>query len=211
MRKNILVIIYLILFLTPRFLFSQVTISGPTCVTTETVYQYNIQGSWDSASTMQVCITGGAIADSGLAGNCTSQKAPFGSVRVTWNDLSGGSLSVNSSKGNASLDVNVTTALQPGLIDSAWKFQAVDSGIVPHAISCLPAAGGACEPHYSWQWQQSADAGVWSDISGAINPALSFLRPVDQPTYYRRKVTETVSGTITYTDAAMIYVTTKTN
>ena len=147
MRKIISLLVLIISLSVPGLLPGQVTITGPTCVATGTVYQYNIQGPWDSTSTMQVCITGGTIADSSITGHCTAASgAPLAAVRVSWDDLSGGSLSLTSSKGNASLQVNVTSALQPGMIDSTALIQEVDSGSIPQAIACSPAREGPALP-----------------------------------------------------------------
>jgi hypothetical protein len=59
---------------------SQVTISGPTCVVAGTVYQYTITGTWDSTSTMQVCLSSGVIADSTAGSSCTVTGAPLATI-----------------------------------------------------------------------------------------------------------------------------------
>jgi hypothetical protein len=212
MRKIISLSVLAISLSVPGLLPGQVTITGPTCVTTGTVYQYNIQGPWDSTSTMQVCITGGTIADSSITGHCTAENgAPLAAVRVSWNDLSGGSLSLTSSKGSASLEVNLVSGLQPGAIDSAVLVQEIDSGSIPQAIACSPARGGACSPGYDYQWQQSSDAVSWSDIPGATAENLEFSTGASQGGFYRRKLTERASGTIGYSDAASVNIKIKVN
>ena len=212
MRKIISLLVLIISLSVPGLLPGQVTITGPTCVATGTVYQYNIQGPWDSTSTMQVCITGGTIADSSITGHCTAASgAPLAAVRVSWDDLSGGSLSLTSSKGNASLQVNVTSALQPGMIDSTALIQEVDSGHIPQTILCSPASGGDCSPEYDYQWQQSSDAVSWSDIPGATAGNLEFSTGIAQGGFYRRKLTERISGTIGYTEPATISIKIKVN
>ena len=81
-----------IVFLLPRIGTSQVSITGPTCVVPGVIYQYQIQGNWDSTSTMQVCLSGGVIADSTDTNICTpAGGAPLSSVLVIWNGGSGGS------------------------------------------------------------------------------------------------------------------------
>jgi hypothetical protein len=211
MRKIISLSVLFICFSSPGLVCAQVTITGPTCVTAGTVYQYTVQGAWDSASTMQVCITGGIIADSGISSNCTSQSQPQGAVRVIWNDSTGGSISLTSPKGNASLQVAVATTLQPGVIDSLACIQEVDSGSVPQAILCSPARGGACSPGYDYQWQQSSDAVSWSDIPGATAENLNFSAGIDGNGFYRRKLTETGSGTIGYSGLATVNIKIKVN
>src|ERR1700744_1411276 len=95
---------------------SQVTISGPTCVVAGTVYQYTFSGSWDTTSTMQVCLTSGKIADSSASNSCTITGAPLATVLVVWNDSASGTgtVSLTSSIGNTTMTVNLTKPLVPG-------------------------------------------------------------------------------------------------
>jgi hypothetical protein len=193
------------LLLVPGLLFSQVRIKGPDCVKAGTVYQYGIEGSWDSASTMQLCVTGGALADSGA--NCTTGGTLRATVMISWDSAaSSGSLSLSSSKGNATLQVSITRALRPGEMDSTNLFQLIDSGAVPHDIVCPAATGGSCSPLYSYQWQRSPDAIEWTDVPGAGGESLSFQGPPEQTAFYRRKVKETGSGAIGYTEPATIVI-----
>src|ERR1051326_4032835 len=64
--------------------FSQVIISGPTCIVPSTVYQYVISGNWDSASSVQVCITAGIIIDSTDSTICTPSLNGLNKVLVMW-------------------------------------------------------------------------------------------------------------------------------
>jgi hypothetical protein len=187
---------------------SQVTISGPTCVVAGTVYQYTISGSWDSLSTMQVCISSGTIAGSSDSGNCTVTGAPLAAVLVVWNDSASntGTISLSSSVGNATLSVQFAEPLIPGSIDSASQTQIVAADSIPAAINCSLDTGGSCNPSYSYQWQQSPDAVSWTDMAGATAQNLSFNAPIAQTAFFRRKVTEMTSGTIAYSNAAVVSV-----
>ncbi|HVY76442.1 MAG TPA: hypothetical protein VG890_16545 [Puia sp.] len=198
----------LLLTMVPFTCFSQVTITGPTCVTAGMVYQYNITGSWDSTSTMSVCVTGGSIADTSIKGGCTPQSAPLGAVQVIWNAGSG-SIALTSSKGNASINVQLADALQPGSLDAG--IQMIDSGAVPATIHCSLPSGGYCSPSYSYQWQRSYNAVAWEDISGKTGQNLDFSTGPDQSTYYRRKTTETESGSIAYSQPALVGLNFKNN
>ena len=194
-----------------KYGFAQVSVSGPQCVVAGTVYQYNIQGNWDSSSTMQVCISSGAIADSAGTNICTdSGGAPLATVLVTWNNSTSdaGTISLTSSKGNATLNVNFAKPLLPGSIDSVSKTQIVAADSIPSPINCSVDKGGSCNPSYSDQWQQSPDMVSWTDIAGANGQNLSFSSPPApaQSTFYRRKVTEITSGTIGYSDVAVVNV-----
>jgi hypothetical protein len=188
---------------------AQVTISGPTCVVAGTIYQYAVSGKMDSSTTMQVCITAGVIMDS-INGNitCTTSGPPINKVLVIWNDSAAdiGALNLSSSSGNASISVHFTQMLLPGSIDSAVKTQIIGLNVVPASITCGADSGGSCSPTYSYQWQQSADQVSWTDVLSAKGLALSLNSPLAQSTYYRRKVTETGSGSIDYSDVASVFV-----
>lgn len=181
---------------------SQVKIDGPTCVTTEVSYQYNITGPWLASSNFQVCVTGGAIADSGTS--CIHGD-PVSYVRVNWTSGStAGNLSLTSAVGNFSLDVSIIKTLDGGKIDSNTKLIIADSSTVPPSIHCSAASGGNCSPVYTYQWQQSYDMIDWDDISGGTGQNLSFSHSVSNTTYYRRKVKETKSGAFVFSDEATI-------
>ena len=189
--------------------FAQVSITGPQCVMAGTVYQYTIKGNWDSSSTMQVCVSSGAITDSAGTNRCTATGgAPLATVLVTWNDSASeaGTISLTSTKGNATLSVNFAGPLLPGSIDSMSKIQNIATDSLPSAINCSADEGGSCSPSYSDQWQQSSDMVSWTDIAGAKGQNLSFSSSPVQTTFYRRKVTEIVSGTIAYSDEAVVNV-----
>jgi hypothetical protein len=187
--------------------FSQVSLTGPTCVVPGITYQYRIQGNWDSTSTMQVCLSNGVIADSTGSSTCTpAAGAPLSTVLVIWSPGSNGSLSLKSKKGNSSISVKITSGLFAGGIDSVFLLQRIFKDSIPTSINCSPAGGGSCNPVYSYQWQQSLNNVSWSDIVGATGPNLSFGASVSQTTFFRRKVTETASGSISYSNAAVVDV-----
>ncbi len=188
--------------------YSQITISGPACAVSGTQYQYIISGQWDSTTTMQVCVTSGSIQNSTGDSLCTSQGSPVNSILVQWDDSNAdtGTVVVTSSAGNATYYVTFTQPLLPGLIDSASRVQLIQPGTVPAAINCLPDSGGSCSPAYAYQWQQSYDQVIWQDITGATGSSLGFDSSVSSDMYYRRKVTETVSGTIGYSDVASVFI-----
>lgn len=185
---------------------SQVTISGPTCVVAGTVYQYTITGSWDTASTMQVCVSSGKIADSSASNNCTVTGAPLATVLVVWNDSASGTgtISLTSSIGNATLTVNLTDVLSPGSLDSASQTQTVAQDSLPASLNCSIAAGGSCSPSYNYQWQLSSDAVSWTNVNDATAQNFAFTAAITQTTFFRRKVTETSSGTIGYSPVATV-------
>jgi hypothetical protein len=67
-------------------------------------------------------------------------------------------------------------------------------------------AAAIAPPSYSYQWQQSTDNVNFSDISGQTSLSLTFSAPLTITTYYRRKVTETVSGSVAYSNSATVTV-----
>jgi len=187
----------------------QITISGPKCVVPGTVYQYIIGGRWDSSSTMQLQLAGGHLADtskgklSALAGRLTRQ------LLIVWTDSTSAkrSLSLTSAAGNTSLDITFTSTLQGGTVDSACTSQWVGLDSIPaKVITCAPASGGTCSPVYHYQWQQSIDRMHWTDIGAAIESNLSITTKAWRSTYYRRKVIETSSGSIGYSDEAAVFL-----
>src|SRR5882724_11277569 len=73
--------------------FSQISISGPTCVIPGQSYTYTISGGWSQLTNMSWCVSGGVI--TGATGNCKS-GTPLPQVTVTWSTtLTNGTLSLN--------------------------------------------------------------------------------------------------------------------
>jgi hypothetical protein len=184
--------------------FSQVNIAGPKCVVPGTIYQYVISGKWDSTSTMQVCVSGGTIASKTV--NCTSNSKPLSYVQVIWNKGTTGSIQVNSSSGNTNFPVAFSEMLVGGSIQDSSKTSAINYNDKPSIIHCSASSGGSCSPQFSYQWQQSTDAVSWVDIAGAQSQDLVFSSSYKKTTFFRRKVTETTSGSIAYSEFATIYV-----
>jgi hypothetical protein len=185
---------------------AQVSISGPQCVVPGTIYQYTITGSWDSVSVMNACVSGGMIGEPADSLTCTPQGPPVARVLISWTVIGNGTLTVTSSLGNASLSVSVIVPLVPGTIDSLSRTQMLAPGDTPMAITCSLASGGSCTPAYNYQWQQSSDRVTWVNMDGAAGSSLTIGSTLAQSTYYRRRVTETSSGTISYSDIASIFV-----
>jgi len=183
---------------------TQVGISGPTCVTPGTVYQYLITGNWDSTAFMSICIHGGMIQATG--DSCTPQGAPVGQVLVSWRAMGNGTIIVTSSSGNAGMNVTVVAPLAPGSIDSLSRTQLLAPGDTPTNITCSAASNGACSPSYSYQWQRSFDRVSWENLDGITGLSLTIDSALTQSTYYRRQVTETSSNTIAYSDVAAVFV-----
>ncbi len=199
MRKLLLI---LLLVFTGFLGKSQVNISGPTCVNPSTQYQYTISGNWSQGTNMSWCISGGTIVG---YGTCRS-GTPLPSVQVTWNTgISSGTVTLNSSIGNKTLSVSIAATLSGGTI-STNKTQTINYNHVPAGINCSAASGGTCSPSYSYQWQQSTDNVNFTAISGATALNLSFSSSLLQTMYYRRLVTETVSGSTAYSDVATVFV-----
>lgn len=197
------------LLLAGTYAHSQVTISGASCVVTGTLYQYTISRGPDSSTTMQACVTGGIITDSAKNKvTCTLPGVPINKILVIWTGTASGtgSLSLNFSSGNTVLNVHFTEPLLPGSINSSSKSQMISYDSLPTLIVCSPDMGGSCSPAYINQWQQSQDVISWIDIPGAGEQSLAITSLLEKSTYYRRKVTETSSGTIGYSDVASVFL-----
>ena len=189
----------------------QVNLNGPTCVVPGVIYQYTITSPGTSSSpiNMKVCVTNGTIVDKDQKklGDCVQSSDPFSTVFVAWYDATASSITISSLKGNKTSTMNMTVALQPGELEAQVKNQNLtDTLTVPSTIKCAGGRGGSCSPAYLYQWQQSADALTWSNIAGATGLNLSFTGGLNQPVYYRRKITETHSGTIGYSEIAAVNV-----
>jgi RHS repeat-associated protein len=184
---------------------AQFTIQGTTCGNSGTEYSYNFSGNWQGNTTIQWCVTDGIIKNS--TQSCVS-GTPLLGIIVTWNNVAHGSITVTaSSLGSKTLNVDLATALVPGYI--ATNSQTVMSTITPATFTCTLPTGGYCSPSYSYQWEQKLNEGgaVWTTISGATSQNLVFNSPVTQPTFYRRKDTETNSGNVAYSNTATLNIT----
>lgn len=184
---------------------AQVSVSGPTCVVPGIVYQYNIKTGGDSSTVIKVCLAGGIASDS-AGSTCISRKGPFTIITVKWLKPGAASLSVTSSKGNSTNNISVTSQLCAGSINSTVQFQTIKFDSIPQTISCSVDTGGSCSPSYTYQWQQSFDMLGWTNLSGANAQNLTITTGLKQTTFYRRKVMETTSGSISYSNVATIDV-----
>ena len=185
--------------------YAQLSIAGPTCVVANRQYQYVFNGDWADSNAIQFCINGGVIVGNDSGSNCKIGVA-FNWARVIWGEVLTGNLQLTVAGQNSSLDITLTTDLLGGLIDSSLRIQTLPSTAVPSTIRCTLPTGGSCSPKYTYQWQSSPDNLTWVDISGANNDTLSFIAPVIQTTYYRRKVIEIVSNTVDYSNAGLIVI-----
>jgi hypothetical protein len=183
----------------------QPTLTGPTCVVPGTTYQYLINGQWDSGSTMQVCATGASIVP--LNASCTKKGAPVASVLLVWqSEIGSTTLTLTSSKGNASLAVTITTPLKAGTIVTGNRLQSISFGGVPTVIQCGVDSGGSCNPVYTHQWQQSLDQTGWTDVQAATGVNLAVGPAQQQTIFFRRKTVDTQSGTEAYSNVATVQV-----
>jgi hypothetical protein len=180
---------------------SQPSVAGASCVMPGIIYQYNISGKWDSTSKMQICFSDGVI--EGTSDSCTANTRPLSFIQVIWKAGTSGSIQVLSSSGATTFSVSISTPLNGGSINSQVKSQEIAYDTVPAIINCTPSTGGSCSPQYLYQWQQSFDMVTWTDILGASAQNLGGLLFLKETTFFRRKVTETSSGSIAYSDIAL--------
>lgn len=183
--------------------FGQVNITGPTCVTPSTEYQYNINANWIDSSDLQVCVHGGVLNNSA---SCYAGR-PISFIRIIWaggNDTN--KIVIHSTTGDTSLSVSIASLITGGSIDSLSRMRLIDTAIIPATITCSAPLGGNCSPVYTFQWEQSLNNMNWSEINGANSQHLQFSSAVAQTTYYRRKTTEKFSGTEGYSNIAILVV-----
>ena len=178
--------------------YSQFSITGPTCVVAGTQYTYTISGPWTNSTNMNWFQTTGTINGSGSG-------TPLPQIHVTWSANGTVKVTTTNPSGSASLNVTIINALSPGTLNS--YSQNINYNTIPGTIiSLTSASGGNCSPVFAYQWQQSTDDVNFTNISGATSVSLSFTSPLTQTMYYRRKVTETGSGSIAYTPVATVLV-----
>ncbi len=178
--------------------YSQMSITGPTCVVSGTLYTYTIAGNWSSSTNMVWTVNGGTISGS-------SSGTPLPQIHVTFS--SSGSVQVHTTNPTSSPSVTVTAApvLSGGTLSNTS--QTINANIVPATInSSTAASGGSCSPSYSYQWQSSPNNVTYTNISGAASLSLSFTTGLASTTYYRRMVTETSSNTTAYSNVATVNV-----
>jgi hypothetical protein len=183
-----------------------VSITGPDCVIAGPTYIYSITGQWQPGSTVRVCVTGGTLVDSGST--CAGGNGIISFVRVRWDSggQTSGSIAVTSSLGNTSLSVSLTKRLSGGRIDSTVASQSLDTPSTPATLTAPAPTGGACQPAYAYQWQQSADNVMWVDIAGATSAQFSFPGLLTHTGYFRRVVTDNAGGIKAYSNVAVILV-----
>jgi RHS repeat-associated protein len=192
-------LLFFILLGINHFVSAQMTISGPSCVATNTAYLYSIPSQYASGKTVQWCVNGGVI----MNGTTPCRTATsLQQVMVSWN-------------GGSGMNITVVVAGSPNQVDSKAISQATTlvAGTIsnttqsvykttPATINCS-AASGSCSP-YSYSWEKSTDNVNWSSAS-ASTQNLSFSAQLTQTTYFRRKVTSS-SNTVAYTSSATVIV-----
>jgi hypothetical protein len=184
---------------------AQVTISGANCVTAGTVYLYTINSKWDSAFKSQLCVNGGVImVDSPC--NCVFGSG-FSVAKIKWNsNTDKGVINILSPGGISSFNISIVQSFSPGTIDSVNSVQVLDSISLPAAIQCKAASGGSCSPSFTYQWQQSDNSTQWKSIDGANQQNLSIGYALKKTMFYRRKAIEKISGSIDYSNAAIVII-----
>jgi RHS repeat-associated protein len=184
---------------------SQLSITGNTCVATNgTQYQYTISGNWTSSTTMTWSLTNGVIAGTS---NAMKSGTPVPTIYVIWNSgVTSGKVTLTTSNptGSTYINISTSTSLVGGTISNSS--QTIAYNTIPATINCSVASGGGCSPSYAYQWQYSPDNITWADTSGMISQNLSFSQGLKTTTYFRRKVTESVSSTISYSGSATVFV-----
>ena len=194
-----------LIFMLPLLVNSQPIIKGPGCVVPGLTYQYIVSIPDTSATGISICIAGGSFINNG---NLCIHDSLISALLIIWNSgIQKAQISVSAPSGNIIDTVYLTSDLQPGSIDAGSIQQTIGDSSSPVQINCSAATGGSCSPSYNYQWQQSPDNVSWSDISGATNPQMDAQLILTNTKYFRRKVTETQSGLIDFSNTATVIVT----
>lgn len=184
--------------------YSQVTLSGPTCVTPGLTYLYYVKGDNDTAHAFKICVKGGLV-DSVNTTCVEGKRLKF--VKINWDPAaSTGVIEYSSLTSPVRLAVNIVQPLAPGILSANDVVQGTDSTKLPSVIHCSAASGGSCRPEYRYQWEQSPDNISWSTVSAGIAKDLTFTIPLRHTTYYRRKVKTADSDGVVYTQSAIVFI-----
>jgi RHS repeat-associated protein len=191
-----------------KYITTPIGIGGPTCVPAGQAVQYYATGSWTTDMNMQWCVSGGYIQSTGSS--CQS-GTPLPAVQVVWYNNTAGSISLTTPEEDPGLNVSISIPVIPGSITSGIT-QNIPYLSKPANIVCSNASGGACSPAYVYQWQQSGNNSTWTDVPASVGTVtgkdLVFAGnfQAELSMYYRRRVTETVSGNVAYSNAAHITI-----
>lgn len=202
MRKTVtghLIILFLLCI--TNGVYSQAT--GPQCILPGVEYQYNIPYVVTDTGTLKICVHGGTM----LPGNDSCYEGPkVPSIRVIWDeDMPVGSVTIDNNE-NQAFHVEKTTRLEAGEISEELAMQEVDSATVPGTIICTIARGGSCTPAYQYQWERSYDDLHWESLEGATGSVLNFTNSIQQTSFFRRKVTDTQSNSVSYSAIAIVII-----
>jgi hypothetical protein len=203
--KNHKLLLVITALLCSTLLFAQVGITGPKCVLTSLVYQYDIaiKGAWTENNKVSICVDGGVLTENGSS--CI-EKQSVTSVKVQWSEgKTTGKITVTSGAGTSNINVNISASFNPGFIETTDK-QTISYNKLPPSLSCTQASGGNCAPSFSYQWEQSLNKLEWKEISGATGRNLAFDIPLTQTTFFRRKAFEAKSNTTGYTNQVAVFV-----
>ncbi|WP_419699436.1 DUF6443 domain-containing protein [Mucilaginibacter sp. NFX135] len=183
---------------------AQMSIFGTNCVTPGQTYTYSVSSSYVSANSQTYWeLSGGVIAGTGSS---IETRPGISSISVIWND-GGGVKTINlhiyGSNLSGSLTIGTIVPLSPGSLTGNVS-QTVAYKSIPATITCSTASGGGCPPVIeNYQWQQSTDQSVWTDIPGVTGQDLTFYSPIFATTYFRRKVTSN-SYQVGYSNVAVV-------
>jgi RHS repeat-associated protein len=166
-------------------------ISGPACVTGGTQYSYNIQSF--ATGTVTYTISGGGVLSTG--GSSGSHASGQFSILITWPaNFTSGSISATNSAGNTVYSVSVSPAVTGGSI-TGGQTQTINYNTIPATITCSAPTGGCPSPNYTYQWLYSTSStGSFTIWSGGTAQDLTFSAGLTSTYYFKRQVTETVSG-----------------
>jgi len=182
-------------FCCPKAVFSQMGITGPTCVTAGVQYNYTIFGNWSNSTAMNWVVQGGTI-----SGN--SSGTPLPQIHVTF--TSGGFVTVYTTDPDTSVTVYVAVAGPLGMGNITPASQTIIYGTNP-SISGASATGGACGAGFKYQWQISTDDATWNN-SGAPGQSFTYSGGITATTYFREVVTDTVNGGSANSNVATVMV-----
>ncbi|MDD4554387.1 MAG: cohesin domain-containing protein, partial [Bacteroidales bacterium] len=87
----------------------------------------------------------------------------------------------------------IITVYDPLIAGDATPPQTICNGGTPGMLSIINTTGGS--GLFTYQWQDSPDGVVWSDIPGATDNTYTFTTPLTMTMHYQAEITDTYCGT----------------
>ena len=198
-------IVLIILSLLVSFSFeiaAQVVVKGDDCAIKGKEFYYFLQTDANDSASYQISIVGGHF-DSSNIHMLSISKSTL--IKVTWDSIGVGLIKVLSNSDTVLKLIFVAENLDPGYVLDNDIQQTIQKDKTTYLFHCSEAKGAHCDPVFTYQWQQSFDGVVWTNIQNGQGQDLLFdTRAVNSTIYLRRNALEVKSKTFGTSNIAML-------